>query len=102
MAKYILVVGTAPVEGKEAAFNKWYDEVHLPELCAIPGVKSAKRFTSTPGMPGERPYLVIYDLETDDPMAIMAEFGRRNASGELTPSDAIDLTTAQIAIYKAY
>ncbi len=102
MAKYSLLVGTAPVEGKEDEFNKWYDEKHVPEICTIPGVTGAKRFSSYPSMPGERPYLAIYELETDDPMAVMAELGRRTANGELTPSEAIDMTKATIAIYKAH
>jgi len=101
MAKYILVVGTRPVEGKEAEFNQWYDEKHVPEICAIAGVTGATRFASHSAMPGERPYLAIYELETEDPMTVMAELGRRTGTGELTPSDAIDMPASQIAIYRA-
>jgi len=35
---------TSGREGSEEAYNKWYDEVHLPDLKAIAGVVSARRF----------------------------------------------------------
>jgi hypothetical protein len=34
-------------------------------------------------------------------MTVMAELGRRSGTGELTPSDAIDMPASQIAIYRA-
>jgi len=36
--------GPVAGEGKEEAYNKWYDEVHVPDLKAIAGVVSARRF----------------------------------------------------------
>jgi hypothetical protein len=100
MAKYIMVVGTSPAAGQEAEFNKWYDEIHIPEVCEIPGITGAKRFASDPSAPGERPYLAIYDLETDDPSAVMAELTRRNVAGEMRMTPAFDLESVQLAIYK--
>ncbi len=101
MTKYIMVVGSGPVEGKEDEYNKWYDEIHLPEVCALPGVTGAKRFASSPTVPGERPYLAIYDLDIEgDPAAVVAELGRRGQTGELNMSPTIDVPNVQMAIYK--
>jgi hypothetical protein len=46
MAKYLLFVLSGPTngEGDEDAYNRWYDEVHLPDLKAIPSVKTARRY----------------------------------------------------------
>ena len=30
----------------EAAFNRWYDEEHIPQKRATPGFRSARRFRS--------------------------------------------------------
>jgi len=38
MAKYKMVTLTNPVEGREEAYNDWYQNVHLPEVVAYKGV----------------------------------------------------------------
>jgi hypothetical protein len=100
MAKYIMVVGSGPTEGNEAEYNKWYDEVHLGEVCAIPGVTGAKRFQSDPGVPGATPYLAIYELDVEDPTALVAELGRRSSTGVMHMSPTIDVANVQMGIYK--
>jgi hypothetical protein len=53
-------------------FNQWYDAVHMQEVLALPGVKSARRFklADTQIMPGDdaagRRYLALYEVEVDD------------------------------------
>ena len=37
MAKHFFVALTNPVPGKEAEFNKFYDEIHVPDVLAAPG-----------------------------------------------------------------
>lgn len=45
-ATYLLIV-TAEVDALvEAEWNKWYDNVHLPDALACPGVLSGRRFVS--------------------------------------------------------
>ena len=39
---HIVRVDVAP--GHEAAFNRWYEEEHIPALLACPGWLSARRF----------------------------------------------------------
>lgn len=47
----------------EDAFNAWYDKEHLPEVCALPGIVSARRFRES-----AQRYITIYELE--DPAAL--------------------------------
>lgn len=44
----------------DAAFNNWYNTIHLPELLAIPGIKSARRLTHHTE---PHNYLTIYEVE---------------------------------------
>ena len=42
-APWILLVTAAVAPEIEAEWNRWYDEVHVPEILACPGVHSAIR-----------------------------------------------------------
>ncbi len=46
---------------REDAFNDWYDTEHLPQLAAVPGVLSARRYRAT-DTESERKYLALYHL----------------------------------------
>jgi hypothetical protein len=103
MGKYVMVVQSRAKEGRDAEYNKWYDTTHLAQICAIPGVKSGRRFEATPisvGAPGLK-YLAIYEIETDDPTSVMAEMGKRSAEGKMTPTDSLDAPAAVLWIYKS-
>lgn len=92
MAKYKLLVMTRPVAGREHEYNDWYQNVHLSDLLAIPGVKSAQRFRLTfPVAPAAEalPYAAIYDIETDDIAQVMKELTARAADGRMVISDAM-------------
>lgn len=103
MARYILVATSGATHGQDAELNKWYDEIHAPEVCSIPGIKSCQRFEQSAGspMPPIAPYLAIYEVETDDPEAVTAELMRRAAAKELTPGEAMDPTNARLWLFKA-
>ncbi|MDK1361116.1 hypothetical protein QNO00_12685 [Arthrobacter sp. zg-Y1219] len=57
----VLMVTTTPRPGiSDERFNKWYDEVHIPEILErVPGVGSVERFRCPPGEPEVR-FLAIY------------------------------------------
>ncbi|HEV2300411.1 MAG TPA: hypothetical protein VGR91_02465 [Stellaceae bacterium] len=44
----------------EAAFNRWYDEEHIPRLLQVPGILGAGRYSALKGGPK---YLAVYELE---------------------------------------
>jgi antibiotic biosynthesis monooxygenase (ABM) superfamily enzyme len=53
----VIRIDVAPED--EADFNAWYDEEHLPALCAVPGVIAARRFRA---LEGEPKYMAVYSL----------------------------------------
>jgi hypothetical protein len=65
----------------EDAFNRWYDDVHIPALLACPGWLSARRYLSVDGGPK---YAAVYEIagpwvyETE-------EFRRAKGFGEFEP-----------------
>lgn len=67
--KYLYVVMTNAVEGKDAEFNEWYDNQHIDDVLRVPGFVSAQRFrivTDPDTGPCPQRYLSLYELETDD------------------------------------
>lgn len=103
MASYILIVPSSARAGEDAAYNSWYDETHLRDVCAIPGIVSGRRYTPDPATPSpaEADYLAIYEIETDDPGAVLAELTRRAQAGEMAISPALDPSTARMMLFKA-
>ena len=45
----------------EADWNRWYNEVHLPEITACPGFITSRRYVSDSG--GTRRYVAVYALD---------------------------------------
>lgn len=98
MKKYKLVAFTNAVEGKDAEFNTWYDDQHVRDVCAIPGILSADRMVCV----GEGPhrYLTIYEIETDDIDGVMTELGKRAGTDAMPITDALDQPTASAAVWQ--
>jgi len=96
MARHHLLAFTNPVPGREEEFNRWYDERHVPDLLAVPGFVSAQRFALTDatgqGKPGWT-YLALYELETDDPDALMRDVRSRLGTDAMPVSDTLDPET---------
>jgi hypothetical protein len=102
MAKFVMVVQSSAKDGRDADYNAWYDEIHMADILAIPGVISGRRFEATPvmmGPPGQ-PYLSIFEIEADDPAVVMGEMGRRAMAGEIRQSDALDAEASALWFYK--
>jgi hypothetical protein len=104
MAKYILVVPSNAKPGRDDEYNEWYDGVHLKDVCALPGIISGRRFESDPRSPAKPDgrYLAIYEIDADDPAAVLAELGRRARSGEMALTDALDVSSAKLMLFMAH
>ena len=93
MGKHVLVVFTNPVEGKEATYNDWYDNRHLPDVLDVPGFVSAQRFrlsdTQRAAGPFPRRYLALYEIETDDLKQTLATLGARSGTPAMVISDSL-------------
>jgi hypothetical protein len=107
--RFIQVVFSNPAAGKEAEFNDWYDNVHIPELLAIPGMLSAKRFDLLDAeiyhVPGgyapEHRYLTVYEME-GDVNAIMNKVVDSVARGELHMGDSLDLPSSRMSFWSQH
>lgn len=95
---YTLIVYTGPAEGREDDYNKWYDEVHLAEFAALPGVISGRRFK----VAGDKPaaYAAVYEL-SGTPDEVFAAMNASIKDGSMHMSDALDPASAQIVTLAA-
>ena len=44
MTNSLMVVHANCPAGEEQAFNRWYDDIHVPDVLSIPGMLAARRF----------------------------------------------------------
>ena len=107
MVPNLFIASTNPIEGKDDAFNEWYDATHVPEVLDVPGVVAAQRYDISElkvpedeDLPAQLPppthrYMVIYELD-DEPEVVMAEFLKRVMAGTLSLGEWIDLTTVAL------
>lgn len=100
MADFVLVAQVGPTSAEqEDEFNRWYDEVHIPQVLErIDGVVTARRFRMldvASGIPADPPvhrYLSVYELDTEDLDGFSARLFGAMQDGTLDMSPALDLT----------
>ena len=104
MPRYKMIALTRPQPGRDEEFNEWYQNVHLVELCSMPGVKGAQRYKVTAPLQGydERPYLAVYDIECDDVRQTLGAIGAASAAGKMTPCDAADNASAYTVVFEEF
>jgi len=68
VARWIRIAETSCNDpSREAEFNEWYDNVHIPHAMKSPlGVISATRYERMEPREGQGKYIVVYEIETDD------------------------------------
>lgn len=91
MAEYSLLVLSNPVAGREEEYNAWYNDIHLADVVAVPGIVSARRFRSLDE--SQWKYTAIYSLECDDPTQVMEEVLTRWKTDLMPTSEAFDEDT---------
>ena len=68
MAKWIFVVSAnSKDKEKEAEFNEWYDNIHIPDVLETDGFISARRFEIQQLREGKGKFLAFYEIESNDP-----------------------------------
>jgi hypothetical protein len=99
----LLLTFSSPVAGREAEYDDWYQNTHLPQLCTIPGIRSAQRFRlvddrdETAG----RRNVAVYQLD-GDPQAVFADMSNRARSGELDMTTSIDQTSIRVELWTSH
>jgi hypothetical protein len=91
-----LLIVTAEVDAAvEADWNRWYDEVHLPDALACPGMRAGRRYVSSGDISesdrgqGRRTptklYTTVYEL--DSPAAVQTkEFNAMRGWARFAPN----------------
>ena len=91
--EYTLIVYTSPAEGREDDYNAWYDDVHLSEFCALPGVINGRRFKVAAADANAKPvYAAVYELSAH-PDKVFAAMNEGIKDGSVRMSDAIDVAS---------
>jgi uncharacterized protein (TIGR02118 family) len=102
--KYVFVVYTKPTPGKEEEFNRWYDEVHIPDVLRLPGFLSATRYryeAVANTSESTHPYLALYTVETDDIHATQAALTAAANTPAMPLNDALDLPGVKSSYFVA-
>ena len=100
MTKAVLVVQSqASNPERDDEYHDWYANTHIKQLCDIPGINSARRFTLHsggfgPADPSTPSSLAIYEIESDDIEGVMQEIMTRTGDGRIEMSDVIELDPA--------
>lgn len=71
----------------EAAFNRWYDEVHIPDIVGTGAFFRGTRMLNAARQPGEQKYLAVFESELPAQAAwdlMSATTGQRRAAGRLS------------------
>ena len=74
----IQIVASQSTPEKEAVFNKWYSEVHVPMLFGYKGLKRASRYQRLGDDDLSAKYLAIYEFDSKealDGFTASPEFG---------------------------
>jgi hypothetical protein len=104
MAKYTFIVMTNPVAGKEAEYNDWYNQNHIPDVLNVPGFFCAQRFRLADtqfggGASRAYKYLALYEIETDDLAGTLKELRARGGTPEIVATDALDTSSIETFIF---
>lgn len=94
--RYLLEVSSRALPGREADYDRWYGDVHVKDVLALPGFESAQRFrrlASDGQETGE--FVALYTVETGDPAALLQSLFAASATMQLT--DALDSASPRFA-----
>lgn len=91
------------VEGREQDFERWYEDVHLPELFeTVDGLITGRRYwlgAVSMAQPANR-HVAIYEIDAASPDAALAAFKARREERRHEPG-LIDGAAASIQVWEA-
>lgn len=104
MAKYLFITMSTPADGHEVELDEWHEKVHMRETINAPGWLGGQRYhlaeaqlnRETGILPGDPdaappatldpfPFLIVYELETDDLEATIDEFYDEHVNMQARP-----------------
>ncbi|HEX7858669.1 MAG TPA: hypothetical protein VF503_33705 [Sphingobium sp.] len=89
-----MVAFSKAADGQKDVLAQWYDQQHMNDLLAIPGLVSAERHLVQPlGQPDNIPdwdFMLIYEIDDAEPLSVIRTMGERRAAGQLIWTDALE------------
>lgn len=92
---YAMFVSMNAAEGKDEAFNRWYDQQHMPDVLRIPGFLSGQRYKLVKNDSGEASagksmdsYMVWFNFQSYDLEATIADLKNRVKTGVTIMTDS--------------
>jgi len=67
--KLLMIIANQPTPEKEAEYNRWYNETHIPLLLKYRGVKKVSRYRRTSENKDCSPYLAVYEFDNKEDLA---------------------------------
>ena len=87
--RYYLQVTSKALPGREEEYDAWYENTHVGDVLALPGFLSCQRYRKlAAGTSEEQAFVSMYEVETDDPNALLQLLFAESQNMQLT--DAID------------
>lgn len=105
-ASALLIVFSNPIlDADEERFNRWYTDVHVPDVLRLGGARSARRYRSSgvellPGIPEPGRYVAVYQVEADsvaEIRAIAEKLQAGLAAGQADIDPTLDLSSVRAA-----
>jgi hypothetical protein len=96
-----MVVQSRPSDpAREDEYNDWYSNTHVPEVSAVPGFVSARRYKVHNGAAeadqSQHAYVAIYEIDADDLGAPGQELLARIGNGQVGMSDVLQMDPAPV------
>jgi hypothetical protein len=99
--RYTLSVRSRAMPGRQEEYDRWYDEIHVGDVLALPGFLSCQRFRELDGDGRETGDCIAqYAVETDDPAALLQSLYAATPTMRLT--DALDVSSASFAFLRPH
>ncbi len=64
--RVILIVANEPSAEREAEYNEWYSEKHIPMMFRFHGMKKASRYRLAGESKGASKYLIVYEFNSKE------------------------------------
>jgi len=96
MTRYVIQFTSAARPGEDEVFNRWYDDVHVPDVLAIPGFLSCQRYRVVDAAASRPRYVASYEVESDDPQATLGQLF--NSGNKMVISPSLDKEQVTITI----
>lgn len=100
MPRYLVIALNGPTEGKEdeAEYNRWFDEIHGPDLMKVDGALSTRRFKVEVQHRIDQPYVCVTEVEAESADALMKELAKKasNLTDKMDPTTSAFLLCREI------